>query len=46
MDDLGIENVYVHTADAKGRNPQLEMLEFFQKAFAKVSGGWLRDPTK
>jgi acetyl esterase len=36
MDDLGIENIYVHTADAKGRNPQLEMLEFFQKAFAKV----------
>lgn len=36
MDDLGIENVYVHTADARNRNPQLEMLEFFQKAFAKV----------
>ena len=36
MDDLGIENVYVHTSDSKGRNPQLEMLEFFQKAFAKV----------
>lgn len=36
MDELGIENVYVHTADAKGRNPQLEMLAFFQKAFAKV----------
>jgi acetyl esterase len=36
MDDLGIENVYLHTADSKGRNPQLEMLEFFQKAFAKV----------
>lgn len=36
MDDLDIENVYVHTADSKGRNPQLEMLEFFRKAFAKV----------
>ena len=36
MDDLGIENIYVHTADAKGRNPQMEMLEFFKKAFAKV----------
>ncbi|MEQ1827715.1 MAG: alpha/beta hydrolase [Pirellula sp.] len=36
MDDLGIENVYVHTADSKGRNTQLEMLDFFQKAFAKV----------
>lgn len=36
MDALGIENVYVHTADAQGRNPQREMLEFFQKAFAKV----------
>lgn len=37
MDELGIENVYVHTDDAKGRNPQAEMLEFFQKAFARVS---------
>jgi acetyl esterase/lipase len=38
MDALGIENVYVHTADAKGRNPQAEMLEFFRKAFARVTG--------
>jgi acetyl esterase len=36
MDELGIENVYLHTSDSKGRNPQLEMLEFFQKAFARV----------
>lgn len=35
MDKLGIENVYVHTAAAEGRNPQREMLDFFQKAFAK-----------
>lgn len=34
MDGLGIENVYVHTADAKGRNLQLEMLKFFQQHFA------------
>ncbi len=36
MDELDIENVYVHTSDAKGRNPQSEMLEFFQKHFANV----------
>ncbi|MDZ4847665.1 MAG: alpha/beta hydrolase [Pirellulaceae bacterium] len=36
MDELGIKNVYVHTADAKDRNPQNEMLEFFQQEFAKV----------
>ncbi len=35
MDELEIENVYVHTADVKDRNPQKEMLEFFQKAFAR-----------
>lgn len=36
MDELGIKNVYVHTANAKGRNPQLEMLEFFRTAFAAM----------
>lgn len=36
MDDLGIENVYVYTPNAKGRNVNVEMLEFFQKQFAKV----------
>jgi acetyl esterase len=36
MDDLGIENVYVYTPDAKGRNVPAETLEFFQKQFAKV----------
>lgn len=36
MDDLGIENVYVFTPEAKGRNVNVEMLEFFQKQFAKA----------
>ena len=36
MDGLGIENVYVFTPDAKGRNVNVEMLEFFQKQFANV----------
>ena len=36
MDELGIENVYVYTPDAKGRNVGKEMLDFFQKQFAKV----------
>lgn len=36
MDALGIENHYVHTADAKGRNLQKEMLDFFKEHFAKV----------
>ncbi len=36
MDALGIENVYVYTPDAKRRNANAEMLEFFQKQFAKV----------
>lgn len=36
MDDLGIENVYVHTSEARGRDLVREMFEFFQKAFAKV----------
>jgi acetyl esterase/lipase len=34
MDDLGIENIYIHTAQAKDRNPSREMLQFFQRAFA------------
>jgi len=34
MDKLGIENVYVHTDQAQGRNPQAEMFEFFQRKFA------------
>ena len=36
MDELKIENVFVNAPDAKGRNIQTEMLEFFQKQFAKV----------
>ena len=31
MDKLGIENVYVHTADARGGDVQMRMLEFFKK---------------
>ncbi len=38
MDKLGIENVYVHTDQAEGRDPQQEMLEFFQSRFAAVAG--------
>lgn len=37
MDDLGIENVYVYTPDASGRNVNAEMLKFFQKHFAAVT---------
>lgn len=37
MDDLKIENVYVYTPDAKGRNVNAEMLEFFRKQFAKAT---------
>mgnify|MGYP001577918412 CR=1 FL=1 len=36
MDELGIENVFVYVPDAKGRNVAAEMLQFFQKQFAKV----------
>ena len=36
MDQLGIENVYIHTDTAQGRDPQAEMLEFFQRKFAAV----------
>ncbi len=34
MDSLGIENVYVHTEDAAGRDLMLEMLDFFKEKFA------------
>jgi acetyl esterase len=33
MDKLGIENIYVHTPEAKGRNLEMEMFEFFKKHF-------------
>ena len=33
MDGVGIENVYVHTDDAGGRDFQREMLEFFVTQF-------------
>ncbi|WP_339731970.1 alpha/beta hydrolase [uncultured Gimesia sp.] len=36
MNELKIENVFVYTPESKGRNTQREMLEFFQKQFAKV----------
>ena len=36
MDKLGIENVYVHTKEAAGRDLNREMLEFFKKQFAAV----------
>lgn len=37
MDKLKIENVYVHTDQAPGRDPQREMFEFFQAKFAAVN---------
>ena len=37
MDALHIENVYVHTDQAQGRDPQQEMLDFFKQAFARVT---------
>ncbi|MFH1300780.1 MAG: alpha/beta hydrolase fold domain-containing protein [Planctomycetota bacterium] len=36
MNELEIENVFIYTPESKGRNPNREMLEFFQKQFAKV----------
>ncbi|QDV50451.1 alpha/beta hydrolase [Gimesia fumaroli] len=36
MNELQIENVFVYTPKAKGRDPNREMLEFFQKQFAKA----------
>jgi acetyl esterase len=38
MDELKIENVFVYQPNAPGRNVAAEMLEFFQKQFAKVNG--------
>jgi hypothetical protein len=35
MDRLGVENVYVHTEAAQGRNLQQEMFDFFLKAFKR-----------
>lgn len=36
MDELEIENIFVYVPDEKGRNVNVEMMEFFQKQFAKV----------
>ncbi len=36
MDELKTENVFVDQPDAQGRYVESEMLEFFQKQFAKV----------
>jgi acetyl esterase/lipase len=36
MDELKIENVFVYTPTARGRNVPAEMLAFFQKQFDKV----------
>ncbi len=36
MDELKIENVFVNQPGAGRRNVNTEMLEFFQKQFAKV----------
>jgi acetyl esterase/lipase len=36
MDELNIENVFVYTPDAPGRDVNAEMIAFFQKQFAKV----------
>jgi hypothetical protein len=36
MTELGIENIYVHTQEPNPGNPNLRMLEFFQKYFDKV----------
>ena len=35
MDKLGIENVYLHTGQAKGENVQLQMFEFLKKHLVK-----------
>ena len=37
MDELEIENVFVYLPEAKGRNANTEMLDFFRKQFAKVN---------
>lgn len=36
MDELGIENVYVHTADGKKHNLTQEFVDFLKKQFEKV----------
>lgn len=36
MDQLGIENTYIHTDDAQGRDPEQEMLQFFERQFEAV----------
>ncbi len=36
MDKLGVENTYIHTDDAKGRDPEAEMLQFFERRFKAV----------
>ncbi len=36
MDKLGIENTYIHTDDAQGRNAEAEMLQFFKRRFEAV----------
>ena len=38
MDQLGIENVFLNQPGPQGRNPLAEMMQFFQKQFAKVGG--------
>lgn len=35
MDSLGIENVYIHTAESKGVNVTEKLLDFIQKRFAQ-----------
>ena len=35
MNQLGIENIYVHTLEAEDRNPQQEMYEFFREHLLK-----------
>lgn len=36
MDKLGIENTYIHTDDAQGRDPEAEMMQFFERRFETV----------
>ncbi len=36
MDKLGIENTYIHTDDANGRDPEAEMMQFFEQRFEAV----------
>jgi hypothetical protein len=39
MDKLGIENVYTHTAEARGGDTSLQMLAFFKKHFGMKTQG-------